>query len=52
MLYEEVICNFDNILEAYKKAHRNKTNADEVIEFDKNKLYNLNLLLQQLKNKE
>ena len=50
-MYDNIICNFKNIKEAYRLAHRSKTNSKEVIEFDKNKIYNLNKLLDKLKNK-
>lgn len=51
-MYQEVMCNFNNLYRAYKIAHRGKSDDKEVIEFDKNKMYNLNKLLKQLQNKE
>lgn len=51
-MYQEILCNFDNLREAYRLAHQGKTNAADVIEFDKNKFYNLNKLLKKLQNKE
>ncbi len=51
-MYKEILCNFENIRKAYRLAHRGKTNAPEVIEFDKNKLYNLHKLQKKLINKE
>ena len=51
-MYKEILCNFENLYEAYYIAHRGKTNSQDVIEFDKNKLYNLNIILKQLENKE
>lgn len=51
-MYQEILCNFDNLREAYSLAHQGKTNAADVIEFDKNKFYNLNKLLKKLQNKE
>lgn len=51
-MYQEVMCNFNNLYKAYKIAHRGKSDDKEVIEFDKNKMYNLNKLLKQLQNKE
>ena len=51
-MYQEILCNFDNLREAYRLAHQGKTNAVDVIEFDKNKFYNLNKLLKKLQNKE
>lgn len=51
-MYQEIICNFDNLREAYRLAHRGKTNAADVVEFDKDKFYNLNKLLKKLQNKQ
>lgn len=51
-MYQEIMCNFENIYEAYRLAHRGKTNSPDVIEFDKNKLYNLNKILEYLQKKE
>lgn len=51
-MYNEIMCNFDNIYKAYKIAHRGKSDDKEVIEFDKNKMYNLNKILKYLRNKE
>lgn len=51
-MYQEILCNFDNLREAYRLAHQGKTDAADVIEFDKNKFYNLNKLLKKLQNKE
>lgn len=51
-MYKEILCNMENLREAYRLAHRSKTNSKSVIEFDENKSYNLNLLLKKLKNKE
>lgn len=51
-MYQEVMCNFNNLYKAYKIAHRGKSDDKEVIEFDKNKMYNLNKLLKQLQNKD
>lgn len=51
-MYQEIMCNFENIYEAYCLAHRGKTNSPDVIEFDKNKLYNLNKILEYLQKKE
>lgn len=43
-VYNEIICDFGNIYKAYKLAHRGKSDDKEVIEFDKNKMYNLHNL--------
>lgn len=51
-MYQEIMCNFENIYEAYRLAHRGKTNSPDVIEFDKHKLYNLNKILEYLQKKE
>lgn len=51
-MYQEIMCSFENIYEAYRLAHRGKTNSPDVIEFDKNKLYNLNKILEYLQKKE
>lgn len=51
-MYNEIMCNFDNIYKAYKIAHRGKSDDKEVIEFGKNKMYNLNKILKYLRNKE
>ena len=51
-MYKEVLCNFDNIYKAYKIAHRGKSDDKEVIEFDKNKIYNLRKLQEKLLNKQ
>lgn len=51
-MYKEILCNFENIREAYQKAHRQKTNSAGVIEFDNDKIYNLNKLKKKLENKE
>nr|DAJ55370.1 MAG TPA: hypothetical protein [Caudoviricetes sp.] len=51
-MYQEIMCNFENIYEAYRLAHRGKTNSPDVIEFDKHKLYNLNRILEYLQKKE
>lgn len=51
-MYDEILCNFDNIREAYRLAHRGKTNSPDVIEFDKNKLYNLQYILNTMKKRE
>lgn len=51
-MYQEIMCNFENIYAAYRLAHRGKTNSPDVIEFDKHKLYNLNKILEYLQKKE
>lgn len=51
-MYKEILCNMANLRDGYRLAHRSKTNSPDVIEFDKNKLYNLNIILKQLENKE
>lgn len=51
-MYKEILCNFDNIYKAYKIAHRGKTDDKEVIEFDKDKIYNLKKLQEKLLNKQ
>lgn len=51
-MYQEIMCNFKNIYDAYRLAHRGKTNSPDVIEFDKHKLYNLNKILEYLQKKE
>ena len=51
-MYKEIMCNFHNLYKAYKLAHAGKANDLEVIEFDKNKMHNLNKLLNQLKRKK
>lgn len=51
-MYKEILCNLNNLYEAYKLAHRGKSNVGEVIEFDLNKYYNLNKLLKKLEKKE
>jgi RNA-directed DNA polymerase len=51
-MYKEIMCNFDNIYKAYKIAHRGKSDDKEVIEFDKNKMYNLNKILKLLQSKK
>lgn len=50
-MYKEIMCDFDKIYKAYKLAHRGKINAAEVIEFDKNKIYNLQRLRKKLISK-
>lgn len=50
--YGRIICNFTNLLNAYKKAHLSKRNDKRVIEFDKHYIRNLNRLLDLLKRKE
>lgn len=51
-MYNEIMCDFGNIYKAYKLAHRGKINAAEVIEFDKNKIYNLQRLKKKLLAKD
>ena len=51
-MYDEIICDFNNIYKAYKLAHRGKSDDKEVIEFDKNKMYNLHNLQEKLINRE
>lgn len=51
-MYQEIMCNFENIYDAYRLAHRGKANSPDVIEFDKHKLYNLNKILEYLQKKE
>ena len=51
-MYDEIICDFNNIYKAYKLAHRGKSDDREVIEFDKNKMYNLHKLQEKLINRE
>ena len=51
-MYKEIMCNFDNLYKAYKIAHRGKSDDKEVIEFDKNKMYNLNKILKLLQAKK
>lgn len=51
-MYKEIMCDFNNLREAYRLSHRLKTDSEDVIEFDKNKLYNLNLIRKALLNKE
>lgn len=51
-MYKEIMCDFNNIYQAYKLAHRGKSEDKEVIEFDKNKMYNLNKILRLLEKKE
>ena len=51
-MYKEIICNFNNIREAYQLAHRQKTNDSSVIEFDKDKIYNLHQLQKELEEKK
>lgn len=51
-MYKEIMCDFNNLYKAYKLAHRGKSEDKEVIEFDKNKIYNLNKILEYLKKKE
>lgn len=48
----EILCDFNNIYKAYKKAHRGKSNDRKVIEFDKNKMYNLHKIQELMKNKQ
>lgn len=51
-LYQEIICNFENLQEGYRLAHRSKSECQEVVEFDKDVLGNLLRLRRQLINKE
>jgi RNA-directed DNA polymerase len=51
-VYTDVICNFENLREAYRLAHRSKSECPEVIEFDRDILGNLLILKRQLINKE
>lgn len=45
------MCDFGNILDAYRLAHRGKSEAPEVVEFDKNRIYNLRKLQKKLAEK-
>ena len=46
------MCNLDNIIKAYHLAHRGKIDDRDVIEFDKNKMYNIHSILEKLERKE
>ena len=50
--YGKIICNFSNLLEAYRKAHASKRNDKRVIEFDKHYIQNLHKILEYLKQKD
>lgn len=48
ILYQDVICNMDNIYKAYRKAHKGKRDDKRVINFDSNKDYNLYKIHKEL----
>ncbi|MBO4584244.1 MAG: RNA-directed DNA polymerase [Clostridia bacterium] len=47
-MYQEIMCDFGNIRDAYRLAHRGKSDAPEVVEFDKQRIYNLHKLRKKL----
>ncbi len=51
-MYNKIMCNFDNLLDAYRLAHRSKTDDLRVIDFDKNKIFNLYSILDKLERKD
>lgn len=51
-MYKSILCNFNNIREGYRLAHRGKTNDQYVIDFDIKKGYNLNKIKKSLEVKD
>ena len=47
-MYQEIMCDFGNIRDAYRLAHRGKSDVPEVIEFDEHLAYNLHHLRKKL----